>query len=69
MVVDLAGEHKGTALGVFHTAIWIVSLPGWYILWMLRDKFSPQATFLFAFAIGVIIMIMFRFVNTKKQEG
>jgi|GEM_PF-6559707 hypothetical protein len=21
MVVDLAGEHKGTALGVFHTAI------------------------------------------------
>ncbi len=69
MVVDLAGEHKGTALGVFHTAIWIVSLPGWYILWMLRDKISPQATFLFAFAIGVIIMIMFRFVNTKKRES
>lgn len=68
LVVDLAGKNqKGTALGLFHTAIGILSLPGWYILWMLRDKFSPQATFFFAFAIGVIIMIMFRFVNTKKN--
>jgi MFS-type transporter involved in bile tolerance (Atg22 family) len=54
-------------LGVFHTAIWIVSLPGWYILGMLRDKISPQATFLFAFVIGVLIMFLFMFVNTKKQ--
>lgn len=69
LVADLAGkDQKGTALGIFHTAIGIVSLPGWYILWSLRDKFSPQATFLFAFVIGVLIMIMFRFVNTRKQE-
>jgi len=68
LVVDLAGKYKWTALGVFHTAIGIVSLPGWYILWMFRDKISPQTTFLFAFAIGVIIMIMFRFVNTRRQE-
>lgn len=68
LVVDLAGKQKGTALGVFHTAIGIVSLPGWYILWVLWDKISPQATFLFAFAIGVIIMIMFYCVNTKKEE-
>lgn len=66
LVVDLAGKYKWTALGLFHTAIGIVSLPGWYILWLLWDKISPQATFLFAFAIGVIIMIMFRFVDTKK---
>jgi hypothetical protein len=32
---------------------------------MLWDKISPQATFLFAFIIGVIIMFLFRFVNTK----
>ncbi len=69
LVVDLAEKNqKGTALGLFHTAIGIVSLPGWYILWLLWDKISPQATFLFAFAIGIIIMIMFRFVNTKRQE-
>ncbi|MFA6255762.1 MAG: MFS transporter [Candidatus Absconditabacterales bacterium] len=67
LVVDLAGENKGTALGVFHTAIGIVSLPGGYILGMLRDKISPQATFLFAFVIGVLIMFLFMFVNTKKQ--
>ncbi len=66
LVVDLAGKNKWTALGVFHTAIGIVSLPGWYILWLLWDKISPQATFLFAFAIGVIIMFLFTFVNTKK---
>jgi hypothetical protein len=34
---------------------------------MLWDKFSPQATFLFAFAIGVVIMILFTLVNTKKE--
>lgn len=69
LVVDLASkDQKGTALGVFHTAIWIVSLPGWYILWRLRDTVSPQATFLFAFAIGIIIMFLFFFVNTKKEE-
>ncbi len=33
LVVDLAEKNqKGTALGVFHTAIGIVSLPGGYIL-------------------------------------
>lgn len=69
LVVDLAGkEQKGTALGLFHTAIGIVSLPGWYLLWMLRDKISPQATFLFAFAVGLIIMLLFIFVNTKNTE-
>lgn len=69
LVVDLADkQQKWTALGLFHTAIGIVSLPGWYILWLLRDKIAPEATFLFAFAIGIIIMIMFRFVNTKKAS-
>lgn len=68
LVVDLAGkDQKWTALGIFHTAIGIVSLPGWYILWMLWDKVSPQATFLFAFGIGVLIMILFIFVHTKKE--
>lgn len=69
LVVDLAHKNqKWTALGIFHTAIGIVALPGWYILWMLWDKISPEATFLFAFAIGIIIMFLFRFVNTKKTE-
>lgn len=69
LVVDLAGkEQKWTALGIFHTAIGIVSLPGWYILWMLWDKFSPQATFLFAFFIGIIIMVLFTLVDTKKES-
>lgn len=69
LVVDLAGkDQKGTALGIFHTAIWLVALPGWYILGTLWDKISPQATFLFAFIIGIIIMCLFVFVNTKKQS-
>ncbi len=68
LVVDLADKNqKGTALGVFHTAIGIVSLPGGYILWALWDKISPQATFLFAFAVGVLILILFSCINTKKN--
>lgn len=68
LVVDLAGKNKWTALGIFHTAIGIVSLPGGYILWLLWDKISPQATFLFAFLIGIIILLLFTFVDTKRQE-
>ncbi len=68
MVVDLAQQEQNwTALGVFHTAIGIVSLPGGYILGLLRDTVSPQTTFLFAFIIGVIILITFNFVKTKKS--
>ncbi|MCX6824905.1 MAG: MFS transporter [candidate division SR1 bacterium] len=70
LVVDLAGKNqKGTALGIFHTAIGIVALPGGYILGMLWDKFNPEATFLFAFAVGIIIMVLFKFVNINKQEN
>lgn len=69
LVVDLAGkERKGTALWVFHTAIWIVSLPWGFILGKLRDKISPSATFMFAFIIGIVIMLIFSFVNTKRQD-
>ncbi|MFA7298378.1 MAG: MFS transporter [Candidatus Absconditabacterales bacterium] len=69
LVADLAGkDQKGTALGIFHTAIGIVSLPGGYILGTLWDKINSQATFLFAFGVGVIIMLLFYFVNTKKQN-
>jgi hypothetical protein len=68
LVADLAGkDQKWTALGIFHTAIGIVSLPGGYILWMLWDKISPQASFIFAFGVGTIIMLLFRFVNTKRN--
>lgn len=65
LVADLAEPgQKGTALGLFHTAIGIVSLPGGLILGLLWDKISPQATFLFAFAIGVCIIVLFGYVKT-----
>lgn len=68
LVVDLAGKQwKWTALGVFHTAIGIVSLPAGYVLGMLRDKFSPQTTFLFTFFIGIIVLVTFGFVKTTKK--
>ncbi|MCK4326221.1 MFS transporter, partial [bacterium] len=45
-VVDLSPQHfKGTALGIFHTAIGLVALPGGYIAGLLWDKLSPEATF------------------------
>ena len=67
LVVDLAGKDwKGTALGVFHTSIGIVALPSGYLFGLLRDKISPQTAFLSAFVVGIIVMILFGFVKTKK---
>jgi MFS family permease len=63
-VVDLAPQHlKGTALGVFHTAIGLVALPGGYIAGMLWDKVSPEATFGYGLALAMISVILLMFVK------
>ncbi len=63
-VVDLAPQHlKGTALGVFHTAIGLVALPGGYIAGMLWDKVSPEATFGYGLALTLISVVLLTFVK------
>jgi MFS family permease len=69
-VVDLApSDLKGTALGTFHTATGLIALPAGIIAGTLWDQFSPQATFLFAFALALFSLLMFAFVkNTKHPQ-
>jgi MFS family permease len=69
-VVDLAPPNlKGTALGTFHTFTGIVALPGGFILGLLWDKISPQATFIFAFLLSICSLLLFLFVKNTKQSA
>jgi len=66
-VVDLAPKHlKATALGIFHTAIGLVALPGGFIAGLLWDKIRPEATFLYGFILAIISMFLFIFVNPVR---
>ena len=63
-VVDLAPQHlKGTALGIFHTAIGLVALPGGYIAGLLWDKVSPEATFGYGFILAIVSAVSLIFVK------
>jgi len=63
-VVDLAPQHlKGTSLGVFHTAIGLVALPGGYIAGLLWVKVSPEATFAYGFTLAIISAVLLIFVK------
>jgi len=63
-VVDLAPQHlKGTALGVFHTSIGLVALPGGYIAGLLWDKVSPEATFGYGLILAIISAVSLVFVK------
>ena len=63
-VVDLSPQHfKGTALGIFHTAIGLVALPGGYIAGLLWDKLSPEATFVYGLTLAVTSSVLLIFVK------
>ncbi len=68
-VVDLAPKDmKATALGTFHTAVGLVALPGGLIAGLLWDKISPQATFIYGFAMAAVSLLMFGFVKVGPLE-
>ena len=68
-VVDLApSDLKGTALGTFHAATGLIALPAGFIAGLLWDKFSPQATFLFALGLTVCSLLLFTFVKNTKHS-
>lgn len=67
-VVDLAPNHlKATALGIFHTAIGLVALPGGFIAGLLWDNISPESTFIYGFVLSIISLVLFLFVKSKRQ--
>lgn len=69
-VVDLApSDLKGTALGTFHAATGLIALPAGFIAGLLWDKFSPQATFLFALGLTICSLLLFTFVKNTKHSN
>jgi len=70
LVVDLAPKHlKATALGVFHTSIGLVALPGGFIAGLLWDMVSPEATFIYGFLLSMMSVGLFIFGVKVRKEG
>jgi MFS-type transporter involved in bile tolerance (Atg22 family) len=68
-VSDLAPAHlKATALGIFHTAIGLVALPGGYIAGTLWDRIKPEATFAYGLTLSVLALLLFLFVKTPAAS-
>lgn len=60
LVADLADERlKATALGTFHTVTGLAALPGGLLAGFLWERFSPQATFLYGTALGLLSVLLF----------
>ncbi len=59
-IADMSPKHlKATALGAFHTAIGLVSLPGGFIAGWLWDHHSHNATYFFGFTLALLAVILF----------
>jgi len=59
-VADMAREGlKATALGTFHTATGLAALPGGLLAGFLWERFSPQVTFLYGAALGLLSVLLF----------
>ncbi len=66
-VVDLSPKHlKATSLGIFHTAIGLVALPGGFIAGILWDKICPETTFIYGCILAIISLSLFIFMKKTK---
>jgi len=67
-VVDLTPKHlKAMALGIFHTAIGLVVLPGGFIAGLLWDKIRSEATLLYGFILAMLSIVLCMFVDGKTK--
>ncbi len=68
-VVDLSPEElKGTALGTFHTAVGLTSLPGGVIAGYLWMQISPTATFIFGLTTSLLAATLFSTTYIIKRQ-
>jgi MFS family permease len=68
-VVDLAPKHlKATALGTFHTAIGLATLPGGFTAGLLWDKIGPKATFIYGIALTLTSLLIFKSIKTSQKS-
>ncbi|RLI37226.1 MFS transporter [Candidatus Bathyarchaeota archaeon] len=68
-ISDLAPEGlRGTALGTFHASIGLATLPASAIAGMLWDKVSPEATFLYGAALGLLASLSLIILMAKFRD-
>jgi len=66
-ISDLAPkELRGTALGTFHTAIGLASLPSGVIAGALWQYVNPAATFLYGSALGFFVALLLMLKEAKQ---
>jgi len=73
-VADMAREGlKATALGTFHTATGLAALPGGLLAGFLWERYSPQVTFLYGAALGLLSVLLFigfgLYLKAKRSGG
>jgi MFS family permease len=57
-IADMSPKHlKATALGAFHTAIGLVSLPGGFIAGWLWENYSHNATYSYGLSLSVLAVV------------
>jgi len=63
-VADLAGEHKGTAIGFYYFVVGLVNILAGLIAGLLWD-ISPQTMFIYISCIAILAIILLAFVKEK----
>ncbi len=68
-VVDVVPKDlRGTALGVYHTGVGLVMLPGGVIAGLLWDSIGPSGTFAYGALMSITALILL-FLLTGNREG
>jgi MFS family permease len=66
-VVDMVPDDlRGTALGVYHTAVGIVMLPGSVIAGLLWDGVGPWSTFAYGIVMSIVALSLMLFLTRRK---
>lgn len=69
-VTDLAPAHlSGTALGVFHTAVGVVMLPGGIVAGYLWDNVGHWATFAYGMAMAAAAAVFLAAISVGKKNA
>ncbi|MFX1486483.1 MAG: MFS transporter [Promethearchaeota archaeon] len=67
---DLVGsELRGTALGTFHTAVSLATLPAGIFAGILWEYVDPVATFVYGAFLALISVVLLAFVRDPKTES
>jgi MFS family permease len=68
-VIDVVPKDlRGTSLGVYHTAVGLVMLPGGLIAGSLWDVTGPWGTFGYGIACSLLALLLL-YLTTRENKG